>query len=117
MPGNSVSVDNGYEVGRTEAAERRLGEMRVGRKEIVSRSAEVGEIAAAPARDKDLAPGLGRVIDEQDPAPPLAGQRRAEHSGRPGTDDNCVKRAGKRHRAVLAGCAGHDDQWKSDGGL
>ena len=49
MPGNPVPIDQVDELGRCEAAQCGLGEVRVGREEVIGRGTGVREIAAAPA--------------------------------------------------------------------
>ena len=100
VPGDAVALDQGEEVGGRVAGERRDGEMGVGGEEAVGGGVEVGEIAAAAARDQDLLSGRVGMVDEQDPAAALAGDGGA-HQPRPaGAEDDRV--VGLRfHRAPL----------------
>ena len=50
-----------------------------------------------PPEIRILRPGSGAVIDQQDLAPALPGERRAEHPRRAGADDDRVKGSGARH--------------------
>jgi hypothetical protein len=62
MPWRSTMA---MKVGRRETGERRLREMRVGGEEILRPGMDVGEVAAAAARDADLlAGGLGMIEDD-----------------------------------------------------
>ena len=49
VPGNTVAVDHGDEIGGRETGKRRLAEMRVGGEEILRAGMDIGEIAAAAA--------------------------------------------------------------------
>src|SRR5690349_11218943 len=66
VPGDGITFDQLEEIARTEAAQRRLGEMGVGRKKAVRRGIVVGEIAASAAGYQDLPPRLVGVIEEED---------------------------------------------------
>jgi hypothetical protein len=63
----------GDEVRRRVAGERRDGEMRVGGEEAVGRGVEVGEIAAAAARDQDLLARPVGMVEEEHAAAALPG--------------------------------------------
>ena len=104
VPGDAVPFDQGNELFRGMAAQCRLGEMRVGREEVGRRGADVGEIAPPAAGNEDLGAGIGHVVDQQDAAAALPGERGAIEAGRAGADNDRVIGAGGRHGAALAGC-------------
>ena len=92
-----MPIDQSDEIGGSVTAECGLGEMGVGRQIIVGGCPDVREIAAATAGNHDLPARLRRVIDQQDPAAPLPGKCRTEHSGGPGPDNDCVIQTGSRN--------------------
>jgi hypothetical protein len=55
--------------------------MRIGREIAIGRGVDVGEVAAPAARDEDLLPHLVGMIDQQHPAPALAGNGGAHQPG------------------------------------
>jgi hypothetical protein len=67
---NAVALDELDEVVLGMALQRRDAEMRVLRQEILRRSVDVGEVAAAATGDADLLSRRGRVVDEQHRAAP-----------------------------------------------
>ena len=75
--------------------------MGIGGDEILMRRADVGEVAAATARDQYL--GARRVIrvDQQDLAPAQPGQRGAVKARGTGPDDDRVIVAGNSHPPPL----------------
>ena len=101
MPGDAVPVDQGDEVVLRVARQRRLAEVRVGREERLGPRLEVGEIAAAAARDQDLLADLLGMVEQQHPAAALAGAQRAHQAGRAGADDDDVERLPRHASAVL----------------
>ncbi len=90
VPGDAVALDQREKVGRRVAGQGRLGEMRVGGEEVGCGRADIGEIAAPAAGDEDLSAGTGAVVDQQDFAAALPGERGAIHPRRAGADDDCV---------------------------
>ncbi len=82
-----------HEILRAIAAQRRLGEVRVGGQVAVGRGVEVGEIAAPAAGNQDLAARLAVVIQQQHAPPALPGGRRAEQA----------RRARAQHDGVIVG--------------
>ena len=90
VPGDAVAFDEGDEVRGRVAAQRRLGEVRVGRDEAIGRGVEVGEVAPPAARDEDLPARRFGVLDHQHAASALAGLARAHQAGRAGAEDDDV---------------------------
>src|SRR5690606_34231055 len=81
VPGDAVALDQRQEVLRRVPAQRRLGEMGMGRDEPVGRRMDVSEVAAPAARDQHLlSRPLGAVEHEHPPAA-LPGLRRAHQPG------------------------------------
>ena len=97
VPRNAMAFDQFDEVGRSKAAQRRFGEMRIGRQEIRGRCTDIGEIASPAAGNQDLAAWLRRMVDEKGAAPPLPRLSCAKHSRRAGADNDCVKGTGCQH--------------------
>ncbi len=95
-----MTFDQREEVRRRVAAQRRLGEMGVGREIAVWRGVDVGEIAAAAAGDQDLLAGLVGVIEDEEALTALPGRRRAHEARSASAEDDGVK---------LIGC-GRQDQ-------
>ena len=68
--GNTVLLDQGHEIGRRVARQRRLGEVRIRRNEVCRRAVKVREIAAPAAGDKNfLSQPLGAFEDSHPPSP------------------------------------------------
>src|SRR5690606_11776002 len=93
----------GEEVGRGVAAQRRPGKVRVGREEPLGGGVQIGEVAAAAARDEDLAAGRLGTLDDEDPASALAGLRGAHQPGGAGAENDDV--VGLAHRGGQAEAA------------
>ena len=89
MPGDPGPVNAGDESGGRKAPQGRDRKARVGRQEPFLRRLEIGEIAPPAARDADLLPRCGIVVDDQDRAPPAPRLDRAHHARgpRPQNDD------------------------------
>ena len=94
VPGDAVAIDQSNEVRRRVAAERRLGEMRIGGMEAIGGRADIGEIAPPAARDQDLLPRLVGMVDQQHPPAALTGRRRTHQPGRAGAEDDEVVSGG-----------------------
>ena len=90
VPGDAVLLDQGDEVVLGVARQRRLAEMRIGRQERLGPAAEVGEVAAAAARDQDLLADLVGVLQHQHAAPALAGAQGAHQAGGAAARDDDV---------------------------
>ena len=90
VPGDVVAIDQLDEVRRGVARQRRLGEMRVGRKVAVGRGVDIGKVAPPAAGDQDLAANFIIVIEQQHPPSALAGGGGAEQPGGAGTEDDGV---------------------------
>ncbi len=69
------------------SGERRTGEMRIGRQEIVRAAMQVGEIAAPAAGDADFLARFFGLINDQRVRPRMG---RAHHAGGTGTEDESV---------------------------
>jgi hypothetical protein len=94
-PCNAVGIDQGDEIGRRVAAERRSREVGIFRQVAIGRSVQVGEIAAAAAGNQDFLARLFSVIEHDDLPPARGGSGRAEKAGRPcAQDDHIVRHAG-----------------------
>ena len=78
MPGDAMAFDQGDEILRAVSAQRRFGEMRIGRQIAIRRGVDIGEIAAPAARNQDLLARFISPLDQQHPPPALAGKRRAQ---------------------------------------
>src|SRR5215217_8129799 len=83
--------------------------MPIGGQEVVGACPDVREIAPAATGDQDLAPGLGRMVDEEDPASSLSRQAGTKHSGGTGANDDYVEGKGCAHssRSIVL-CVGGD---------
>ena len=90
VPGDAMAVDQVDEILRRVAAQRRHGEMAVGRKVALRHGLEIGEVAAAAARDQDLLSGPVGMIDQQHPAAALPRHRRAHQPGAAGAEDDDI---------------------------
>ena len=108
VPGDAVALQQGDEVRRPIACQRRAAEGRVVGKEAGRRGVAVGEVAASAARDADLLGHPLRVVDDEHAQPALPGERGAEQAGRAGADDDRVValHAASVHRRSAAGCSG-----------
>src|SRR6202008_265364 len=78
---DAVAFDEREKVLRAIAAERRFGEMRIGRQEAIGRAVEIGEVAAAAARNQDLLSRTLGMVEQQDAAAALARGQRGHHAG------------------------------------
>jgi hypothetical protein len=91
VPLDSVALDKFEEVLRLIESQSRFGEVRI-RGDEVSRSAmNIGEVAAASARDEDLAAGLGIVFEEEDSPVALTGGGGAHETGGASAKDDDVE--------------------------
>src|SRR5690606_16183378 len=81
VPGDAVALHQREEVLRGVPAQRRLGEMGIGRDEPVGRRMDIGEVAAPAARDQDLLPRRVGAVEHQHPQPALPRLRRAHQPG------------------------------------
>src|SRR5207344_1051366 len=77
VPGDAMALDEIDEVARRVAGQRRAAEVGVPGVEVARADVEVGEVAAAAARDPDLLGDLLGVVEQDDRAAELAGDRRA----------------------------------------
>jgi hypothetical protein len=93
VPADAVPLDQVDEIARRVARERRAAEVGIGRVEVVRSDVDVGEIAAAAARDADLLGDLLGVVDEDDRAAELATDRGAVQPGGASADDRDVAAA------------------------
>ena len=66
---DAVPLHHRDEIPRRVSRQRRFGEVRIRRHEILRRGVPVGEIAASAARDQDLAPNLRVVLQHHHPPP------------------------------------------------
>ena len=98
MPRDSVALNQLQEVPRLILRQRRLGEMRIAGEEAVGRAMQVGEVAAAASGDEDFSPRLRIVLEQRNPPPALAGDRRA-HQPRGARLPKRLHRTGAAHRA------------------
>ena len=71
-----MTLHQRQKIERAITAERRAGKMRVGRQiaagRLLPRGAQIGEIAAPPARNQDLPARLPGMVKQQHPPPALA---------------------------------------------
>ena len=88
---NAVPLNQCDEIGRRLAGQRGLGEMRVGREEVLGLAVEVGEIAAAAARDEDLLAEAVGMVEEGDAASALAGLEGAHEARCTTAENQCVE--------------------------
>ena len=73
------------------AGQRRLGEMRIGREEILGLAVEVGEVAAAAAGDENLLAQAVGVFEHGDAASALAGLDGAHQARCAAAENQCVE--------------------------
>ncbi len=109
VPGDAVPLHQVEEIARRVAAERRLGEMRVGREIAVRRGPEIGEVAAPAAGDEDLPARLSGVVEHQHPPAPLPRHRRAHQPGPAGAEHDRVELS-LHHRDSPLGLGRHPRQ-------
>src|SRR5262249_32351620 len=76
-----VLFDQGDEVRRAEPGQGRFGEVGICRKEVPGSAVNVGEVAAAAARDQDLLSRPVGALEQGHAAAPLSGLGRAEKAG------------------------------------
>jgi len=100
MPGDAVPFDQRQEIARSIAAERRLGEVRIGRNIAIGRGLNVGEIAPPATGNQDLAPRFVGMVDQQHPPPALARRERTEQPRRARTQNDDIELA--RHHASIS---------------
>ena len=103
VPGDAVTLDQVEEILRGVAAERGLHEMRVLREVAIGRGAEIGEVAAATARDQDLLARRIGMIDEEHALAPLAGGERTHEPRGAGSQDDRVVHCGGPSRCSACG--------------
>ena len=87
---DAVFLDQGDEIGRGVAGQRRFGEVRIGRDEVFRRAVDVGEIAAAAAGDKNFLPQPLGAFEDGHPPPPLARFDGAHQSGSAAAENQSV---------------------------
>ena len=73
--------DQGDEVRRRIAGQRRFREVRIRGEEIFRLAMDIGEIASAAAGDEDFLAGAIGVLDHRDAASAFAGLDRAHQPG------------------------------------
>ena len=97
--GDAVFLDQGDEILRGIAGQRRAAEMGIARQEAFRRAAQVGEVAAAAAGNDDLLARFVGMIDQQHLATPLAGPERAHQASGAGADNRDIERGpgARRH--------------------
>ena len=100
-----LRFDEHDEIGRRVATERRAGEVRVRRQEAFGHGAQIGEVAAAAARDQDFFARRIGMVDEEGGQAPLTRARRAHQAGGPRTEDDHVVGHGPRPSAIFVPCA------------
>jgi hypothetical protein len=66
--------------------------MRVGRKKIFGSAMQIGEVAAASARDEDLLADLVGVFEDRDAASTLAGLDGAHQARGAAAENQCLER-------------------------
>ncbi len=90
-----MAVEQGDDVLRREARQRRAAEVRVGAQEVLVRRGRVeiavGEVGAPAARDAHLLGHPLRVVDQQHPQAALPGLRGAEQAGGASAYDDGVE--------------------------
>jgi hypothetical protein len=91
VPRDAVSLDEIDEIARRVARERRAAEVAVPGIEVARADLDVGEVAAAAARDADLLGDLVGMVEQHDRAAELPGDRRAVQAGGAGADDGDVE--------------------------
>ena len=99
--GNAMLLDQRDEIGGGVTSQRGFGEVRIRRDEVFRAAVDIGEIAAAPARDQDLLANTVGVLQHRDAAAALAGLNRAHQSGGAGAKDENVKLVGQRRSRRL----------------
>ena len=87
---NAMLFDQLYKIGGRIAGERRLREVRVSRNKILRARVEVGEIAAAAARDKNLLADPVCALEHDNPAPSFASLHGTDQAGSPGPENDDV---------------------------
>ena len=95
---DAMALDHRDEVALGVTAERGLAEVRVGRDEALGRDLQIGEVAAAAARDQNFGARLRAMFEQQHApaAPPRA--NRAHQPGRSGAQHHDVKRLHRLRR-------------------
>lgn len=95
--GNVVFLDQRNEIRWRVARQRRLSKMRIGGEKVLRPTMEIGEIASASARDKNLFSDPVGGFEHNDPTPSLAGFDRAHEAGSATAEDKNVAIAGLCH--------------------
>ena len=86
-----------------EARQGGAAEVWVLRQIVGGAGADVGEVAAAAARDADLLADRLGMVDQRHPAATLTRTGRAKEAGGAGADDDCVEVARSAHAVNVAG--------------
>ena len=84
-------LDQRDEIRGRVAGQRRLGEMRIRREEILRLAVQVGEIAAAAAGNQNLLAQSVGVLEDRDAASALAGLDGAHQARRASAENQCVE--------------------------
>jgi hypothetical protein len=102
VPADAVPLDQSDEVLRRETGQGRAAEVGIAREELCGAGLEVGEVAAAAARDADFFGDPIGVVDQQYACAALTGPGRAEQPGGAGADDDGIE---SRRRAQEKGAS------------
>ncbi len=91
VKGDAVFFDQRDEISRRVAAQRRFGEVRIGRDIAFRHRSDIGEIAAPAAGNQDLLPHFIGMIDDQYPRPGLPGGGGTHQPGPAAAQDYRIK--------------------------
>ena len=95
VPRNPVGIHKLKKMRRSIDRQRRFSKMRIFRDEVSRTAVDVGEIAPATARDKNLTARLCVVLQEQNPPTPLPCHSGAHQSGRAGAEHDHIELGGR----------------------
>ena len=106
MPRDAVPLHKFKKMPRLIERQRRLGKVRIFRKESIGRAMKIGEVAAPAAGDQNLASRLCIVFKKGHAASALRGNRGAHQPGSTRAQHNYVELARLRRHRSLSSIAG-----------
>jgi hypothetical protein len=97
VPGDSVAFDKLQKVSGLIERQRGLGEVGIGRDEVLRRAMDIGEVATASAGDENFSARLRVVFEEKDATVALSGYCGAHETGCACTQHDYVEFGDLRH--------------------